>query len=71
MIRLFLFVLWLWGLGLLFFFPMALSYLAFGGPWKDFFKSIPVLLLWPLTLFSSKGRATLFRVFRNTQGPSS
>lgn len=67
MIRLFVFFLFVWGLGALFFFLVALSDLAF----TRSFRVLPLRLLlcagWPLALFSSKGRASLFAVFKQTQ----
>jgi hypothetical protein len=67
MIRIFLFLLWAWGMGLIFFVIVALSDLAFTGKFKNFGKRLVVCSVWPLALFSSKGRGTLFRVFRKTQ----
>ena len=67
MSRLFVFFLFVWSLGALFFFLVALSDLAFARS----FRALPVRLLlcvgWPLALFSSRGRVSLFYVFKQTQ----
>lgn len=67
MVRLFVFFLCVWGLGALFFLLIALSDLAFARS----FRVLPLRLLlcvgWPLALFSSRGRASLFGVFKQTQ----
>lgn len=67
MIRLFVFVMVAWGMGALFFFLIALSDLAFSRRFKAFPKRLLVCIVWPLALFSARGRAALFHVFKQTQ----
>lgn len=70
MIRLFLFLLWVWGLGAIAFSVVALSDLIFRGEWRGFLKRLALCVIWPVALLSANGRALLFRLFRVTQEPS-
>lgn len=67
MIRLFVFFLFVWGLGAMFFLLIALSDLAFGRSLRAVPLRLLLCVVWPLALFSSRGRASLFAVFKQTQ----
>jgi hypothetical protein len=67
MIRLFIFSLMVWSLGGLGLLLVALSDLAFSKSFKAFPKRLALILVWPLALFSARGRAALWHVTRETQ----
>lgn len=67
MIRLFMFFLWAWGLGLMGLFYVALSDLAFSRDFKKLPHRLALCVVWPLALLSARGRAALWHVTRETQ----
>jgi hypothetical protein len=67
MIRFFVFALMAWSLGALGFLLVALSDLAFSRRFAKFPRRLALCVIWPLALFSARGRAVLWLVTRETQ----
>lgn len=67
MVRLFIVMLWWWSIGGLLFALIALSDLLFTRNFKALPRRLVFCLIWPIALFSSKGRAALISVARQTQ----
>jgi hypothetical protein len=70
MYRFFVFFLMIWSLGALLFIVIALSDLLFTRAWPAFFRRLQLAIIWPLALFSQKGRDSLFHVFQKSQEQS-
>jgi hypothetical protein len=67
MIRLFLMMLWVWGLGVIPLLLVTLADLAFTWRWRDVGQRFLISLVWPFAIFSARGRSRLTATFIKTQ----